>query len=175
MTLAFLDDLHAGLEHLDNALAYFRSEPYPAGRYRLGNNPGVVCLTTSAFILWILGHPDRGRQRADEAIAVATGLEHPLTLAYGLFHAGYLHLWRREADLVRDRAERLLHLDGQAGRVEEGLAMVDEAWRSPAAAPGRPCCRSSSCSRATCSSPPARATAPIPSPGSSRRSTSPSA
>jgi hypothetical protein len=127
MTLAFLDDLHAGLEHLDNALAYFRSEPYPAGRYRLGNNPGVVCLTTSAFILWILGHPDRGRQRADEAIAVATGLEHPLTLAYGLFHAGYLHLWRREADLVRDRAERLLHLDGQAGRVEEGLAMVDEA------------------------------------------------
>ena len=60
MNLAFLDDLHAGLEHLDKALAYFRSEPCPAGRYRLGNNPGVVCLTTSAFILWILGHPDRG-------------------------------------------------------------------------------------------------------------------
>jgi tetratricopeptide (TPR) repeat protein len=184
--LAFLNDLHAGLEHLDQAIASYRSEPYPAGRYRLGNNPGVVCLTTSAFTLWALGHPDRGRQRADEAIAVATGLEHPLSLAYGLFHAGYLHLWRREADLVRDRAERLLRLVdehdfpiwralgpacsapptrprgrsrrawvrqgvdlyqglktppvfwpmlraleagayAQAGRVEEGLAMVDEA------------------------------------------------
>jgi predicted ATPase/class 3 adenylate cyclase len=144
VNLAFLDDLHAGLEHLDKAIAIFRSEPYPAGRYRLGNNPGVACLTSSAFILWILGHPDRGLERANEAITVATGLEHPFTLAYGLFHAGYLHLWRREADLVRDRAERLLHLvdehdfpiwralgtcllgaaDTAMGQVEEGLARV---------------------------------------------------
>jgi predicted ATPase/class 3 adenylate cyclase len=142
--LAFLDDLHGGLEHLDEAIAYFRSEPYPAGRYRLGNHPGVVCLTTSALTLWMLGYPDRGRQRADEAIAVAVGLEHPLSLAYGLFHAGYLHLWRREADLVRDRAERLLRLveehdfpiwralgtcllgaaTAAAGQVEDGLAKV---------------------------------------------------
>jgi hypothetical protein len=75
---------------------------------------------------------------------VATGLEHPLSLAYGLFHAGYLHLLRREPDLVRDRAERLLHLvdehdfpiwralgtcllgaaDTAVGQVEEGLAKV---------------------------------------------------
>jgi predicted ATPase len=142
--LAFLDDLHAGLEHLDKAIAYFRSQPYPAGRYRLGNNPGVVCLTTSAFTLWMLGYPDRGLERANEAIAVATGLEHPFTLAYGLFHAGYLHLWRREPDLVRDRAQRLLQLvdehdfpiwralgtcllgaaDTAMGQVEEGLAKV---------------------------------------------------
>jgi hypothetical protein len=73
---------------------------------------------------------------------VATGLEHPFTLAYGLFHAGCLHLWRREAELVRDRAERLLQLvdehdfpiwralgtcllgaaDTAMGRGEEGLA-----------------------------------------------------
>lgn len=143
-SLGFVDDLHAGLEHLDKAIAYFRSGPYPAGRYRIGNNPGVVCLTTSAFFLWILGHPDRALQRADEAIDLATGLDHPFTLAYGLFHAGYLHLWRREADLVRDRAERLLRLvaehdfpiwralgtcllgaaDTAMGQVSEGLARV---------------------------------------------------
>jgi hypothetical protein len=89
-------------------------------------------------------HPDRGLQRADEAIAVATGLEHPISLAYGLFHAGYLHLWRREPDLLRHRAEDLLRLVtkhdfpiwralgtcllGAAatvmGQVEDGLAKV---------------------------------------------------
>jgi predicted ATPase/class 3 adenylate cyclase len=142
--LAFLNDLHAGLEHIDKAIASFRSEPYPAGRYRLGNNPGVVCFTTSAFTLWALGYPDQGRDRADEAIAVATGLEHPLSLAYGLFHAGYLHLWLREPDLVRDRAQRLLQLVDEhdfpiwralgtcllgaataaAGQAEEGLDKV---------------------------------------------------
>jgi hypothetical protein len=62
----------------------------------------------------------------------------------GLFHAGYLHCWRREADLVRDRAERLLQLVDEhdfplwralgtcllgaantaMGQVEEGLAKV---------------------------------------------------
>jgi predicted ATPase len=104
----------------------------------------VVCLTTSGFILWIVGHPDRALQRANEAIDLATGLDHPFTLAYGLFHAGYLHLWRREADLVRHRAERLLRLVAEhdfpiwralgtcllgaantaLGEVEEGLARV---------------------------------------------------
>jgi hypothetical protein len=113
--LAFLDDLRAGLEHLDKAIAIFRFEPSPAGRYRLGNNPGVACLTTSAFTLWMLGHPDRTLRRADEALAVATELEHPLSLAYGLYHAGYLHLWRREPELVRDRAERLLRLVDEHG------------------------------------------------------------
>ena len=142
--LAFLDDLHAGLEHFDKAIAYFRAEPYPRGRYRLGNNPAVACLTTSAFILWMLGYPDRALQRANEAIAVATELEHPLSLAYGLYHAGYLHLWRREAELVRARADSLLQLvddhdypiwralgtcllgaaDTAMGQVEEGLAKV---------------------------------------------------
>jgi predicted ATPase/class 3 adenylate cyclase len=142
--LAFVDDLRAGLEHLDKAIAYFTSEPYPAGRYRLGHNPGVACFTTSAFVLWILGHPDRALQRADEAVAVATELEHPPSLAFGLYHAGYLHLWRREAELTRDRADRLLRLvddhdypiwgalgtclrgaaDTATGEVESGLAMV---------------------------------------------------
>jgi predicted ATPase/class 3 adenylate cyclase len=145
-TLAMGDDLHAGLDHLDKAIAHFRSEPYPAGRYRLGTNPGVVCLSTSGFVLWILGHPDRGLQRTNEALDLASSLEHPFTLAYGLFHAGYLHLWRREADLVRDRAERLLHLmaehdfpiwralgtcllgaaDTATGQAEAGLARVRE-------------------------------------------------
>jgi hypothetical protein len=142
--LGFLNDLHAGLEHLDQAIGYFRSEPYRSHRFRLGNNPGVACFTTSAFILWLLGYPDRGVQRADDAVALATELEHPFTLAYGLFHTGFLHLWRREAELVRDRAVRVLQVaedhefpiwralgtcllgaaDTATGRCDEGLAQV---------------------------------------------------
>jgi predicted ATPase/class 3 adenylate cyclase len=142
--LGFLNDLHAGLEHLDQAIGYFRSEPYRSHRFRLGNNPGVACFTTSAFILWLLGYPDRGVQRADDAVALATELEHPFTLAYALFHTGFLHLWRHEAELVRDRAVRVLQVaedhefpiwralgtcllgaaDTAMGRREEGLAQV---------------------------------------------------
>jgi predicted ATPase/class 3 adenylate cyclase len=108
--LAFLNDLHAGLAHLDQAIGYFRSAPAPSRRFRLGNNPGVACFTTSAFILWMLGYPDRALQRASDAVALATELEHPFTLAYALFHCGFLHLWRREPELVGDRAVGVLQV-----------------------------------------------------------------
>jgi tetratricopeptide (TPR) repeat protein len=101
-------DLHRGLEHLDRAIALFESEGSRARRFRLGNNPGVACFTTSALVLWMLGRPDGAVERANRAVALATDLGHPFTRAYALFHSGFLHLWRREARLVRDRAMGLL-------------------------------------------------------------------
>jgi tetratricopeptide (TPR) repeat protein len=108
--LAFLNDLHAGLDHMDKAIGYYRSEPYRSRPFRLGNNPAVACYTTSAFILWLLGHPDRALGRANDAVALATELEHPFSLAYALFHSGFLHLWRREPGLVKARAVGLLQV-----------------------------------------------------------------
>jgi predicted ATPase/class 3 adenylate cyclase len=142
--LAFMNDLHAGLEHLDQAIGYFRSAPSRSRRFRLGNNPGVACFTTSGFILWLLGYPDRAAQRASDAVALATELEHPFTLAYALFHTGFLHLWRREPELVRERAVGVLQVaedhdfpiwralgtcllgaaNSGMGRFEAGLAQV---------------------------------------------------
>ena len=37
-------------------------------------------------------------------------LDHPFTLAYALFHSGFLHLWRRELETMHDRAVRLLQV-----------------------------------------------------------------
>jgi hypothetical protein len=108
--LAFMNDLHGGLEHLDKAIGFFGAGPSPSHRFRLGNNPRVACFTTSAFILWLLGYPDRAVHRASDAVALATELEHPFTLAYALFHSGFLHLWRREPELVRDRALGVLQV-----------------------------------------------------------------
>jgi hypothetical protein len=109
-SLVFLHDLHAGLGHLDKAIECFSSHPHRTHPFRLGNNPGVACFTTSSFVLWLFGYPDRALQRADEAVTLATKLEHPFTLAYALFHSGFLHLWRREPERVRDRAVGLLHV-----------------------------------------------------------------
>jgi hypothetical protein len=52
----------------------------------------------------LLGFPDRALERAERAVTLATELEHPFTLAYALFHNGFLRLWRRELELVRERA-----------------------------------------------------------------------
>jgi predicted ATPase/class 3 adenylate cyclase len=107
-TLAMQSDLHAGLRHLDEAIASFESQEHRPRRFRLGNNPGVAAYTTSALTLWLLGFPDRALDRANRAVTLATELEHPFTLAYALFHTGFLHLWRREPEPMRDRAVGVL-------------------------------------------------------------------
>ena len=104
----FSGDVEAGLAYLDEAIQAFESGGYRPRRLRLGPDPRVSCLTTSGFFNWLLGFPDRAVERADRAIAIATDLDHPYSLAYGLFHSGFLHLWRREPEVVRDRATATL-------------------------------------------------------------------
>jgi predicted ATPase/class 3 adenylate cyclase len=102
-----------GLAHLEQALAAYDPNRYRSGRFRLGTNPGVVCLTTSALLLWMLGLPDRGRKRAGEAIALASKLDHPYSMAYGLFHYGLFFLWLGEPEVAKARAEDLLAIAGE--------------------------------------------------------------
>jgi len=103
-SLGFLGELHAGVDQLEAAIASFDAHHYRPSRLRVGSDPRVPCLTTSAFFLWLLGYPDRSLERADRAVELSLTLEHPLTRAYALFHSGLLHLWRREPELVRSRA-----------------------------------------------------------------------
>ncbi len=140
------EGIQVGLEHLDKAIALVRAGAPRSRPFRLGNDSGVTCFTTSAFFLWMLGYPDRAVARAEEAMALATRLQHPYTLAYTLFHCGYLQLWLREPELVRRHALQLLQVverydfpiwralgtcllgmaDAELGQPEEGLAQVDE-------------------------------------------------
>jgi predicted ATPase/class 3 adenylate cyclase len=141
-SLALQNDLHAGLDHLERAIASFESQRHGARRFRLGTNPGIAAFTTSALTLWMLGFPDRALERSNRAVTLATELEHPFTLAYALFHTGFLHLWRREPELVRDRAVGLLDVADEhdlqiwralgtclLGAAKTGLGRSDEGLR----------------------------------------------
>ncbi len=108
--LAFLSDLSLGLDHLEKGIANYHPDQDRSRRFRLGNNPGVACFTTSALVLWMLGFPDRALERANDAVTLAIRLDHPFSLAYALFHTGLLHLWRQEAELVQERAQAALDI-----------------------------------------------------------------
>ena len=140
------EGISIALEHLDKAIAVVRAGPSQSRPYRLGNNAGATCFTTSAFFLWMFGYPEKAVARADEAIALAAQLQHPYTLAYVKFHCGLLRLWLRQPELVREHAAQVLHIaqqydfplwralgtcllgiaDAQLGRPEEGLAQLNE-------------------------------------------------
>ncbi|MDQ5854582.1 MAG: hypothetical protein M3380_21420 [Chloroflexota bacterium] len=141
----FGSDLRLALEHLDQAIAQYDPDQHHARRFRLGTNPGVACFSASALYFWMLGFPERALERANEAVALANRLNHPFSMAYALFHTGFLHLWRREVERVEERAQAALAiaeehafqiwkalaicLQGAAlagmGRAEEGLQQVN--------------------------------------------------
>ena len=75
--LAFKNNLKLGLQHLEKGIDYFDPKRLRPHRFRIGNNPGVVCYTTSAFFLWLLGFPDSRRRWTDRSLARA-GLWSPL-------------------------------------------------------------------------------------------------
>lgn len=145
-TVMFIDDLQGGLDHLDEAISLFAAGPARGRTVGVGNDPRVACYTTSAFTLWLQGYPDRAVERMDAALSLAAELEHPFTAAYARFHSGLLHHWRREPDIVLDRAVGLLEIADEhdfriwtaaggcllgaaqvgLGRFEEGLANIRE-------------------------------------------------
>jgi len=143
--IAFRGDLAGGLVHLDRAIELFDPNRQRPGVFRLGPSPGVVAHTTSAMVLWLLGYPEAAVVRSDRAVELSNQLNHPVTLAYALFHVGYLDLWRRDLERVEQRANEVLEvaeeqdypiwkavglvLQGVAmsglGRPEEGIACMD--------------------------------------------------
>jgi predicted ATPase/class 3 adenylate cyclase len=147
VSLAFLGRLRSGMENLEKGIAAFDREQHASRPFQLGNNSGVVCFTTSAMVLWMLGYPDRARERGHEAIALAEELGHPSSVAYAYFHTGLVHLWRREPDEVEACTRAVIDiadehdfplwravsscLRGAAlvenGSEEEGLALVEAA------------------------------------------------
>jgi hypothetical protein len=143
----FFDDLEGGLEHLDRAIALAASLPLHAFSSKAGaNDPRVVCYTTSAITLWLLGCPDQAVERMDAALVLADKLSHPFTAAFARFHSSVLHLWLRDYDAVLERSAGLLDIaedhrfqiwkaagtvvmgaaEVGVGRAEEGLANVSK-------------------------------------------------
>jgi hypothetical protein len=141
--LVFINDLEGGLRHLDKAISLFAGGPAYAFAAR-ANDPRVTCYTTSAFTLWMMGFPDRATDRMKGALNLAGELQHPFTSAFARFHAGLFHFWRREPEVVVERATSVLEIAGEhdfkvwiaagdcllgaaqcrLGRIDEGLSNI---------------------------------------------------
>lgn len=125
VNLVFSEHREEGFGHLEQAIADFDPREAVTERFRLGPNAGVVSLTTSAFILWTLGFPDRAMARAEQAIEAARALDHPYSLAYALFHVAHIHAMDHDLEGVATCVPEQLAVSRRYGYlIWEALAVV---------------------------------------------------
>jgi len=140
---------------LEPALAHFRRgfemfDPNMHFPDWPGPHPGVQCDGFPMLISWVLGYPDRSLEELGAAVRSAEMLGHPLTLAWVLQWAAYVHVFRREPSVAADYAGRALqmceeHRNAQyhpialcangwalhaTGESEKGLAQIEQAVES---------------------------------------------
>ncbi|WP_213306274.1 adenylate/guanylate cyclase domain-containing protein [Paraburkholderia sacchari] len=105
-TCLFLQgELDAAAAHLEQALTLYDPERHQAHAVSHGVDPGSRALNFLSLIRWLQGYPDQALKRSMEALVLAQKLAYGPTLAFTLAYAAELHQLRREAALVKERAE----------------------------------------------------------------------
>ena len=79
-----------------------------------GTDWGIVRIY-EACTLWHLGYPDQALGMSNEALACAQELSHPFNLAFALFFTAQIHQFRREVQVVQERAEASTQLSTEHG------------------------------------------------------------
>jgi class 3 adenylate cyclase/predicted ATPase len=105
-------------EHHESATTLYDLERHPLTVGYVGIDPGVVCLTHAAWVMWQLGYPNQALQRSNEALALAQSLSHPFSQAQGEFFVGMLRQYRRDIAAVREIAERVIALSTEHGFIQ---------------------------------------------------------
>ncbi|MGB7924370.1 MAG: AAA family ATPase, partial [Pyrinomonadaceae bacterium] len=132
------------LEQVEKGIALYKGlKP----RAYTGHDPGMICLSFSAWNLWSMGYPDQALKRVKEAVELAERLAHPQSIALALFIASLIYYLRREVQQSLECAEKSLavsrehqlpqtiawcicirgHAIAAQGRAEEGIAQARQS------------------------------------------------
>jgi predicted ATPase/class 3 adenylate cyclase len=114
-TLYYLGEFVSAREHLEAATALYDPQQHRAHVDLYRQDPGVACLSYSAWNLWCLGYPDQALERIHHATTLARESLHPFSLAWALNFAGRFHEFRREGRLAQERAEAVISLANEHG------------------------------------------------------------
>jgi predicted ATPase len=110
-----LGELIPARHHLETGAAHYDHLQQQTSMFRAGQDPGVGCLGYAASTLWLLGYPDQARTHAQNAMALATALNHPFSEAYALNFAAVMWQFRRDAQNAYEYAETAITLSTEQG------------------------------------------------------------
>ena len=130
ISASYAGDLATGLSRLDQAVALFDPKTHGPSRFRLGASPGVVARVAASLTRWAAGDLEQAVSGGRDALDLARAMDHPFSLAYALYHTGFLEFLRQRFEVTRERANELAAVAaehnypiwGALARVLEGVA-----------------------------------------------------
>jgi predicted ATPase len=101
--------------HFAQGMTLYDPQHHRAAMFLYGDDSGVICHSLAAWTLWILGYPDQGLARSQEAVTLAQQRAHPFTLGFALGSAAIFHQLRREVRCTQEHAEATIILATEQG------------------------------------------------------------
>ncbi len=120
-TMQFLAELSAGHEHLEQGFSHYDPQKHRDYLSLYSVDPGILCLSETVRTLWLLGYPEQAKRRLEEALKLARESADPKCMAFAMVKAVQLHLYRREAILAEEWAEKGLAHCSEHGIVQERM------------------------------------------------------
>jgi TOMM system kinase/cyclase fusion protein len=101
--------------HFAQGIALYDAQQHRTSAFLYGEEPGVLCHIFAARALWLLGYPDQGLARSQEAVTLAQQSAHSYSLARALSSAAMFHQFRREVCVTQERADAAISLTTEQG------------------------------------------------------------
>src|SRR5262249_25105603 len=90
-----------------------------------GLDPGLFCLGRLVWTLWFLGYPDQAEARAEELVARARAVAHPISVVISLHHAAHVRLFARKLKAAHELNAEAMALAREQGFTNQvGQALV---------------------------------------------------
>jgi tetratricopeptide (TPR) repeat protein len=112
-SLLWFGDLGAARTHLEKGIALYRPEWSRSLAFRYGFNCASNCHFFLGRVLWHQGYADQALTSAEQAVAIAASVFHPVSRAGALSWAAALHQLRGEVARARELAEMDLALTAE--------------------------------------------------------------
>jgi tetratricopeptide (TPR) repeat protein len=114
-TLFWLGAATSAHTHYVQGIALYDAQQHYSSVFLHGQDYGVTCRIYAAWTLWVLGYPDQGLTRSQEALALAQQVAHPFSLQIALSVAAMFYQSRREVQAVHEHAEAATRLATDQG------------------------------------------------------------
>src|SRR5262249_6432403 len=107
-SLFYIGEFPAAQAQVEQGIAVHDPQQHRSLAFVHGLDPGVQCRNFAALVLWMLGYPERARQRSPEALAIAQEVAHPHSTFFALIFSLLLHYLRRDWLLVQEQAKAVM-------------------------------------------------------------------